>query len=104
MITPLARAPAQLAHQRYSAAVDVWAAGCVLVCLALGSKLPYPEAQRHEGLLRAICSGDIAPSLPPGCVLAAAVGGCCRLVPHERLSAAQLAADLAALQLWPEPQ
>ena len=97
--TPIFRAPEQLSHQRYSAAVDMWAGGCVLVCLALGSKLPYDEAQRDDGLLRAIVSGETTPALPPGCAFAAAVRGCCRLAPHDRLNAAQLVAELAALKL-----
>ena len=44
--TPIFSAPEQLARRPYGASVDVWAYGCVLVCLFRDSQTPYGEQQQ----------------------------------------------------------
>ena len=95
--TPIFSAPEQLAHRRYGTAADVWAAGCVLVCLTTHTTLPYPEVSNDDQLLRRILERELVPSVPDGCTLHGVVGGCCRFDAELRLSAAQLEAALAAL-------
>ena len=45
--TPLFSSPEQLGHRRYDGSVDVWATGCVLVCLLHDSRTPYARRIRR---------------------------------------------------------
>ena len=101
--TPIFCAPEQLAHRRYGASADVWAVGCVLVCLSLHTKLPYPKEviDRDDRLLSRIVSGDAVPSLPASCILHAVASGCCQFDADRRLSAATLEAELARFAAAP---
>ena len=93
--TPVFCAPEQLAHQRYTTAVDVWAAGCVFTCLYLDARLPYIEAE--EGLLGRVVRGEERPWLPSDCPMHLEVARCCQFEPAQRISAEQLSAGLAEL-------
>ena len=94
--TPLFSAPEQLSHLRYGTFADVWAAGCVLVCVSHDSKGPYPH-ESPEGLLARVARGETRPSLAESELLHGAVLDCCRSEPGERLSAARLAEYLGVL-------
>ena len=97
--TPLFSSPEQLAHRRYDASADVWAAGCVLVCLVHDSPTPY-VAEPHENagtLLGRIARGEVQPSLSPDSTLHRVVSSCCSYEMAERRSAAQLAEEMVRL-------
>jgi len=100
--TPYFSAPELLTRSRYDLSVDVWAFGCVLVCLYSDSNFPYPlaERQRNEGigqsvLGRVMCSG-LAPSLPASDSMHGFVRDCCQHAPAARPSAVTLCTHLRA--------
>ena len=107
--TPLFSSPEQLGHRRYDGSADVWAAGCVLVCLLYDSRTPYLDEpfEGAETLLYRIISGEVRPHLrQDSTTLHALVGACCAYEPSDRLSAARLAEELvrmlAASKLAPQ--
>ena len=99
--TPLFCAPELLrmaAGTRYDEAVDVWAAGCVLVGLAMHSRLPYSDEDcASANLLSRIASGDARPTLEHEHVLSSCVAACCEYESKDRVSAAELAHALDGL-------
>ena len=83
---------------RYDQAVDVWAAGCVLVCLATNHRLPYSEeACSSSRLLAKVHAGKTRPTLPDAEVLSSCVSACCRFEPASRIDAAGLERATEAL-------
>ncbi len=91
---------------RYNQAVDVWAAGCVLVCLASNHRLPYSEAEcASSKLLARVHRGLMRPTLPETEVLSKVVRACCKFDPEKRVEAAGLAHAAEGLtRLYPRPQ
>ena len=98
--TPLFSAPEMLCtvEPRYDQAVDVWAAGCVLVCLASNHRLPYSEeACSSSKLLAEVHRGKTRPALPSTDLLSSCVRACCRFKPESRINAAGLERATEAL-------
>lgn len=95
--TPVFCAPEQLAHQRYGAPVDVWAAGCVLSCLMRDATLPYSPCD--EGTLGQVVNGEARPATCEGSALHEPVRACCQFEAATRPTAAQLMAELNALHI-----
>jgi len=98
--TPLFSAPEQLARRRYNSAADVWAAGCVLICLATDRSCPYDNDGLIADTLCRIAHGneaELLPSVSTGCVLHSAVHGCCQLDSALRVSAAALAREVGSV-------
>ena len=100
--TPLFSSPEQLGCRRYDASADVWAAGCVLICLLHDSRTPYLDEpfEGAEALLTRIASGETRPRLrQDSTTLHELVGACCAYEPSERLSAACLAQELVRMDV-----
>eukprot|EP00310_Coccolithus_braarudii_P019285 CAMPEP_0183346604 /NCGR_PEP_ID=MMETSP0164_2-20130417/11675_1 /TAXON_ID=221442 /ORGANISM="Coccolithus pelagicus ssp braarudi, Strain PLY182g" /LENGTH=340 /DNA_ID=CAMNT_0025517905 /DNA_START=621 /DNA_END=1643 /DNA_ORIENTATION=+ len=95
--TLLFLAPEQLSHQRYTVAVDIWAAGCVLACLVLNVKQPYQDHADDSSLLNRIMCGKTRPSTPPDSILHTAVQACLQFDAGARPTAGQLASQVDSL-------
>ena len=106
--TPLFSAPEMLCtiEPRYSQAVDVWAAGCVLVCLATNHRLPYSEEEcASSKLLARVNRGTMRPALPDAELLSGCVRACCEFDPTKRADAAGLERATEALtKQYPRPR
>ena len=80
---------------RYDYRVDVWALGCVLVCLATASRLPYPDDVVDDvKLIKKIASGAVRPLLPASSVLFSCARSCCQLEAADRPKADETLAQL----------
>jgi len=114
--TPMFSAPEQLARQydlgsQYDLSIDIWAFGCILVCIARCSTLPYSEDDLQVcGACSRVAAGELAPSLAAGTCLGgpsakqnlsymACVRSCCQFEPALRPSADRLAHLLAELSV-----
>jgi len=88
--TPLFAAPEQLTYQAYSTAVDLWAYGCVLTCIAKHEPTPYGLPHEiSDGLLSQVASGSCVPNVPDGHVLRGLVRASC-VSKSQRAKAAEL--------------
>ena len=77
--TPLFAAPEQLRYQAYSTAVDLWAYGCVLACVANHQPTPYGMPHEiNEDLLSQVAAGSCVPSAPKGHALRELVRASCQ--------------------------
>lgn len=104
--TLLFSAPEQVRHGRCDRAVDVWAFGCVLVCLFTDRSSPYPSTIGLEELRQGLLGGTWQPELPhssspsssPGIKhpMQGFVRDTCRHDPESRPLAQDLAKQLAA--------
>ena len=99
--TLLFAAPEQVKHGRCGRAVDVWAFGCVLVCLFTDSSSPYPKTIGWEELRQGLLAGTRQPELPhssPGTKhsMQGFVRDSCKLDPENRPLTKDLAKQLAA--------
>jgi len=84
-------APEQLNHKACGMPADVWAFGCLLVCLVLDCKHPYTETRANDmQVLLGICNGSLIPSLPPDSYLYELVHYCCSFDPGRRPNAYEL--------------
>ena len=64
--TQLSAAPEQIGLRPYSHAVDLWAYGCVLACLARHSPVPYDrETSRASTFFVDVSRGALRPAVPP---------------------------------------
>ena len=71
-------APEQLLNAKYDTAVDVWAFGCSLACIAL--ELPATPFARHAenmSLVVEVAQGTLRPEVPASHCLHAYVRACC---------------------------
>jgi len=90
--TVLFSAPEQLKYHAYDAAVDVWAFGCCLACMARQHNTPFAEGEMPSGqLITRLLEGKLRPTVSPEHVLHEYVLDCC-LEARERPTAAALLA------------
>lgn len=102
--TPLFSAPEQLACLQYDVSADVWAAGCVLTCLARDWKSPFSKAEGMSTGMRArVARGELVPRLPHDftllegrklplqCGFVSCVVACCQHDSQRRPAAAEIA-------------
>jgi hypothetical protein len=98
--TPLFCAPETFLSEhssgrKYSWRVDIWAYGCLLVCISTCSRLPFTHEEcEDELLLQRIVQGKQQPSLPEGFMLSKAVTMCCQFCASKRPTAAELLREL----------
>ena len=85
--TLLFTAPEQLQYGQYGTAVDVWALGCVLACLARCQLTPYDGSFS----VSQVTSGERRPDVPEGHCLHEAIRACVREV-SERATATAVVA------------
>ena len=97
--TPIFSTPEQLARKPYGVTVDMWAYGCVLVCLFRDVQSPYettrsaytlPPDEPRDDLLMRVADGALRPVLDPKvgpADICAIVDGCCRYGNLSRMSA-----------------
>jgi len=101
--TPLFSAPEMLKSgfgAKYTAKVDMYSLGCVLVCLATRSTAPFPNDQlADERLVERVVSGAVVPCLPKESLLSSCVAACCAHDAAERPSAEHTLDELEGLRL-----
>ena len=96
--TPLFAAPEQLTYQMYDSSVDIWAYGCVCVCMANQQLTPFgDEIDVTDGVLADVAAGRVLPQVAPDHVLHGLVSNCC-LKAKQRCTAAQVVKQLTALR------
>merc|ERR1711918_76256 len=88
-------APEQLQYSHYDGAVDVWALGCILACIAHNSSTPYPGfCQEDTHVVAAVARGTLRPSVPHDHFLHSFVRDCGASDAAVRPPAATLAHNL----------
>ena len=102
--TLLFSAPELLVHKPYDASIDVWAFGCVLVCLYRDALSPYAAEDLMDESrldLSEVISGKQCPALDTRHPMQGFVRDCSKHDPAARPPASELARQLAAVSARP---